>query len=1404
MTEEINLTKMQEEIKENVDKYNKNKINNITSNFTDNEEKGKIKDEFIKFYCIYTESKSKYDEILGLLKSSYISDTVEVVNTSVCTDEKCQSLNNLFNSIYLIGIINKYQTLLPMSDKPIESFINSTIKYLEYLVKYCSYIKLPINPNTLKNDVLVTQYIQLFYKEFLIIYEDLSLISTKIWKQLLYIMTNELLLKDFITKLRNTPNYYLEFTKDENSSYVSADDDKDEDKITNYYYYNFFYLTTPIKLVETLQLPSKFKKSDKSQENFVPMYNLFIYDLVKYLISTEFFIYKQDTLTKVQLICCFELWCKLKCKLLKFKYTYINMVNRLDIQNIIESIYNNSFENKKQLYYHIYLRKDTIIENPRFRYDPPGTTLEIKYYDYPYPLIPTNIKFVNITKQLEQDKENKLYTSAIEWKNKTTNNDVIFRYDDDNKKYMFIKYENQLYIYQCSDTQTLSFTGDFDKYSWLTTDLINQTTQDRVDQLDNSQHTKTYMHLYDFYDYIYSNVHTQSAIDLVENLIKHIDKPICIINNGLTGAGKTSFTLYRKDEKNKPVYGVLYYFLKKLMNLAKNGLEITEGKADEIYSEYNPDNNYTVQYDTISKDKINKLLDIENILSSIIDIMNNKRKSALTLFNPASSRSHLIIYLEINYIRNEDDENQMVQLVLLDLAGRENMFLCETSQTKMKLLDLYISHKKFDPSDENSQYIQEKMKTIDTIFEKKYTQIVSASNEDEKRIYKIMDGIGVFHTHETKSPTTASSPMDEAIKEYNKLYEYFTKTGQVISRNAYVTDPVNPTTKNFYEFYWDHTPLDNDMLIKIENDTNILNKLGKKWYSNSSVPQNLFMIINFRNNNIQSIAVDSKNKLIKTENLVKTVELLIFKPEKISHDLSMIEELPNINYSLISILKPDIHQLSETDIIMMKESLTQYLNNLNSHILDVIYYIIQTTQEWLKYPRIYSIGIKSDTADYRTSKLYYNPFPYVNINAEISSINKDEKYDRATLFNSKIRSDTKRHYTQLVIDPINSIIEICNTIIKLKKEEKEKEAIKKEKLTDFNLKFKQYVLITEECELRSKEGKKINNTLIQFKKRLATSYGYDKIINRATCGDMEFFEYSSISNHDTYKDSTDDFGEDEEIMKSINGFLKDRMKYAIFNILNIVNMSDSILLNNPPYPPYIDITDIIYFNKKLSTISFQKSTVKVTELTTLIINILYSLINYIICKCKNYKYYKNKIDEQNDFDILKDFEINLYNTLITSTDINRKTEFINSFINIIETNNELSVIGSMYPLKASTNSIYISCSKNNYLAALAPSSYKKYPFPTNVEGNESFNDTLKKLENKLEVLTAGSILSQKLNLKTATNDLQLSQPTHRKQLLTNNKSIKKINELNKNNIDKDYEKYIKYKHKYLKLKAALI
>jgi len=1340
------LEKIEEEIIHKVNEYNENKINTIITSFQNNNIIGKIQDNCIDFYCFYIVlSDKQYADILDKLQITYLSDTVTIAYPNLFTNTNYINITNIFNSIFLINIINMYKNFILLfdnnSDKEIVSFIKYRINYLEYLVKYCSYIKFPQQLITLDP---LTQYKKLFYKEFLIIYEDLGLISNKTWKQLLYITSNIDYLKNFLSTVNDTTHYYNLESENKNLNSLN------QDHINAYYQYHFFYLTISTELSESLELDSL---SKNSLYNVKTCKKLFIFDLVKYLISEHFCIYKLFNIDQHKFIYSFELWCKLKCKLLKFKYIYKDMVNKL--KTIINDTYNRCFDNKKQLYYHLYLRRDTTHKNPRFEYEK-SNMITVTYNDYPYTLIPTNLGLIDITSNLEED--NNLYKSAKEWSEKTINYDVIFRYDDDNVKYIIIKYNGEFKIYEC--------TYPTSSWSWLSKDIIDISYFNRSSQLNKSQHTTSYKHVYDFYDETYIEKHEKAAKDFAINLIKQINYPICIINNGLTGAGKTSFTLYRKDENGNPIFGALYYFLLELMNKSKdNTIKIQKGQADEIYSKYE-DTKYTKTY-SICTDayQINNETDISTILNRIIVILEKDRQTALTLFNPASSRSHLIIYLDIQF-NDKNNDSQQVRLLLLDLAGRENMFLCDTPQTRMKLLDLYISHNKLE-------YIKDytkKMESIDESFENKYKKKVLINkliDRNEIDRYNIMEQIAVFHTPEDKSSTKSTeNPMDNCKKKYDDLYAYFNNPGLVTSRTNFQVNKEDTP----YQFYWDHSIDTNNLpYIKTFMQENM-------WFSHvHSIPPKLTMIINFKSVKIYPISISNSLKPTISLESKSTLESFMggFEP-----------------VNLLAILKKDIIELDVDNINGIISSLESYLKNIDANITRVIKFIVSIMVKQLD-------NVKKNMTDKYGSKgfLYTNnTAPHLNLfpHLFIFITDNDKQFkiyhpQTNKIDESNIDSKTKEAYNILVRWPIEEIIEICKKIIEIKKDFMNKMAQNEEKLKDYNAKFKQYILVAEECNIRSHEGEKINKTLIKFKTRLATSYGYNKIINNDNCADMEFFEYPSDPDNNTYEKENTNFGEDEEIMQSIHKFLGVDMKDAKFNILNIVNMSDSILLNNPPYPPYIDITDIIYFKNKLSAVFSTYSTNKVNKLTILIRAILKLLIQYILKKCTKYKYYNTQTTSLEESKKLIDGKFQ-------DTAIDRVITFIDDFIKIIETNNELTVIGSMYPLKAATSPIYISCSTNNYLATIVSNtSYEKLP----KKGTELVYNTFKKL-------LGGSIFSQNINLKTATNNLHLAQTTHQKQLLSNNKDINKINYLNKNNIDNDYVKYIKYKHKYLKLKAAIL
>ena len=251
----------------------------------------------------------------------------------------------------------------------------------------------------------------------------------------------------------------------------------------------------------------------------------------------------------------------------------------------------------------------------------------------------------------------------------------------------------------------------------------------------------------------------------IKNLIKNAKdgKPIFILGYGASGSGKTSSLVYYsggKDANEKN--GIIIHICNKLGNQGYKKMKIetkeyfkttydiktVEGtqicekdndnticKSGTILYDYNDNGTdfYFSNYESnpggyIQKHKYNSAFNTKNVPfskdytlgSGLSYILDTDRFVKATTNNPASSRSHVLIFITL-----ENPDQKKINIILGDFGGVENKFLCEDVNVVSQLLNIERANttKPFyslpSPPINNDEKI-EKMSIYDPVYEYEY------------------------------------------------------------------------------------------------------------------------------------------------------------------------------------------------------------------------------------------------------------------------------------------------------------------------------------------------------------------------------------------------------------------------------------------------------------------------------------------------------------------------------------------------------------------------------------------------------------------------------------------------------------------------------------------------------------
>ena len=196
-------------------------------------------------------------------------------------------------------------------------------------------------------------------------------------------------------------------------------------------------------------------------------------------------------------------------------------------------------------------------------------------------------------------------------------------------------------------------------------------------------------------------------------------------------------------------------------------------------------------------------------------------------------------------------------------------------------------------------------------------------------------------------------------------------------------------------------------------------------------------------------------------------------------------------------------------------------------------------------------------------------------------------------------------------------------------------------------------MLKHNCKLRVNEGYMINQTLRDFKDNIRNIIQSKLSLNLPLFFDQDIFPY--CRNHNLKNEIFNKYYDIKPYDDNKNKFLLDILyKEGIevstldFFIFTVINLTPTA--NNPPNPPYINLNDLIYHFKHKTNEEKNKSLKDFME------------------NLQNYNFYK----ELAEFKDIRD-SINIGKTL--------NDEGINNFIttirNVIENNNELTLIGTL-------------------------------------------------------------------------------------------------------------------------------
>jgi hypothetical protein len=792
------------------------------------------------------------------------------------------------------------------------------------------------------------------------------------------------------------------------------------------------------------------------------------------------------------------------------------------------------------------------------------------------------------------------------------------------------------------------------------------------------------------------------GILILNKLIK--GENVIVIGNGQSGSGKTSslITLYNSTTKKEDV-GILPLICNKLPNdftkIKSTMLDIylnyedllwnsSSNLQNEILERHNLvkpieiNNKYNIEFSRKDNIWIDNSLQKDNTLGLIINKAFDKREIEPTKNNPNSSRSHVVVLLELY-----KGDTEISKFVICDLAGVEDVFTCNISEILL-LNDKYA--KDSDKYKENSGKL-----TSFSNFE-----CSPEYNLSKNYIDKISEQGGkIDETNSSKIEGKIPGFIKDKINMINDIKE------NII------------TLKSTYNNYEKYVIDENNKIIEA-NKKNKSNKQSQKvlpgsFKDNFELIKNLDSIEEIDNSSINcdTRIIDKfmTGKYNFSENFRKKMETKI-----------------NSNGTLDDFIK-EVNPFNTNDYINIKILVNLKNNNVafdntysDSSKLNETVSLYNTDQVWI--PVTFSDNKPIKWIDWLE---YIEGAPTVVIPKDSETVETFPILKKAISMNTKFK-----------VEKIESWFRACKKNFLKNIDKKIGEITEGFVKKEDNFKFIQDTIRLQQlifnCKIRRMEGYLINNSLKQMQLFINNfiinkeSNKFANIINYSgkikpllhTFPNINFKDKNNCNNknymfnsqYDLFSHSDKEYNQNpsEIIMKlifnkneNINTYVDkqiDKINYTKINkyikpfgldinkttlvIFTVINLSATETVNNPPTPPYINVNklkqmyNIINYIKKNKIELEEKKDSKLKE------------------KFKNY--YKDFID---NYLLYNPFYFGIISTdekNPKNSDIESKYRFIKSylendipksylniddslkdFINIIDGNNSATLIGTI-------------------------------------------------------------------------------------------------------------------------------
>ena len=792
----------------------------------------------------------------------------------------------------------------------------------------------------------------------------------------------------------------------------------------------------------------------------------------------------------------------------------------------------------------------------------------------------------------------------------------------------------------------------------------------RMITADGAKDKKEY-YFFGPYDEIFDSKITNVEIankmkdDIVEKMIIKKEN-VCILATGQSGSGKTSIMIYYNPKPEEITDGIIVELLNlgrfqesfDSIDLSMTNIYVKQGLKKSSQNDIKMEDYLITQINFKGKStlefKVNnrKWKNGEDEIGKVMNEMMKEAEEEPTSNNPDSSRSIKIFDLSCKF-----KDGSEVKLFACDLPGIENKFVISVEQIS-EFLQSYIKSKKYQ--------------TRDIWYDD-------------------------YHCMKTISPTDKNLYDETFWKEFNENVEKYYK--DTLFRTLYM-DTKNTDEILLYKKYLEN-PEDEKLVKQMKSKKNL--SIFEDILKTKTDCENCFACFYNKFNNNTKLC--DKSKVVSSLN-GKRYEDILEELEKKKEDKKKDVYL---NYNILSLFTymrqyfdPSGKEPKILDDTKFSNHLEKYRKNVKKDKVE-----IKKTKEYLQKPNEHDYLMFHAIFDYLKKNIDEKISTFTNFGQEGSTLrsdllmklliwdindekkmNKPENDEKITLFNKYTDNLQKAidEYTEIICS-IHTIRQIVfNTKIRIL----EGYMINRS-LFDMKVDIKELLMNASVMKDESIKKKLLNGGLSKEKEVALKSQ-----LNGYSLGfDRDIFTY--CRNTDLDSDIYTNFYKKKQDV-NINGIIVKEIIKSLesphllnFVVFNVINTTEAEVgkQNNPPRPPYIDISYI------LKDLHYEHGGNKVKKQVGKLNKSIFTLLDTL----KAYKFYTNNeiITEmiKNIMDVKEKIEKDMsYDTLYLI--------YLKPLLDYIKKSNALTLIGSLESTDSIQNITY-----DKYICSFSEDNKKK-------------------------------------------------------------------------------------------------